>query len=119
MNAFQLYLLSLFLLIVAYTLSYEPVGRMQVELFELMKNQPKFVDHYEYPSVDSQGQVQIVPIVSVDGSLNNQNATGWKGHWRDTYMNSGLRSDTSFDGTSYMNYSKDNPLLYDGVRVIS
>lgn len=119
MRALGIYFLVLLLLVVAYVMSYEPVGKMQVELFELMKK-GNFVDHYEYPSTMEVTGVRPIPLVtplSVDGSSDNQHVSGWKLYWKDNQMKSQVGVDTSFEGTSYMDYSKKTPLLYDGVRI--
>lgn len=106
-------------MVIAYVISYEPVGHLQVELFELM-NKSRPVDHFEYPSIMSvDGVIRPIPTiqpVSIDGSVNNQHLSGWKKYWKDNISASQVKADTSFEGTAYMNYSSHNPLLYDGVR---
>jgi hypothetical protein len=44
---------------------------------------------------------------------------GWKEWWRNNMNNSSVSEDESFKGTAYETYSKNTPLLYDGVREIS
>jgi hypothetical protein len=112
MTAFQLYLTVMFLFMIAYVISYEPLGKLQVELFKDVMNSRKFVDHYEYPSTQYSSIPTIVPV-SIDGSDDNQHVTGWKKYWNSNYM----KNDKSMnvDG-SYMAFEKTTPLLYDGVR---
>ena len=40
---------------------------------------------------------------------------GWKCFTKDNYSFSSVKNDNSFKGTAYETYSKNNPLLYDGV----
>jgi hypothetical protein len=44
---------------------------------------------------------------------------GWHKWWRDNQSFYSVKNDDSFKGTAYETYSKNLPLLYDGVRPVN
>ena len=126
LSAFKLYLLMMFMLLLAYVLSFEPTEYLEVELFDQLNNStstynPDFPDLI--PLNDGPNGTQpIIPNVPVEPVTEEQSeqidgrGRGWKLHWNRNYNLSSVLPDTSFQGTNYTNYSKATPLKYDGVR---
>jgi hypothetical protein len=116
----------MFMLLLAYVLSFEPTEYLEVELFDQLNNStmtynPDFP--YLAPLTEEvNGTQPIVPNVPVEPLTEEQSTQvdgrgrGWKLHWNKNYNISSVLPDNSFEGTNYTNYSKSTPLKYDGVR---
>lgn len=126
LSAIKLYLLTMFMLLLAYVLSVEPTEYLKIELFDQINNatgsyNPDFP--YLAPLNDDDiGRQPIVPNVPIHPISEEQTeyidgrGRGWKLHWNKFFNMSSVLPDNSFDGTNYTNYSKSTPLKFDGVR---
>jgi hypothetical protein len=126
LSAIKLYVIMMFMLLLAYVLSFEPTEYLQVELFDQMNNATSSYNP-DFPELvplddDNKGRQPIVPNVPIEPITDEQveqregRGRGWKLHWNKYFNMSSVLPDKSFDGTNYTNYSKATPLKFDGVR---
>jgi hypothetical protein len=99
MKPILIYLILLLLIVVIYMISIENVENF-LETFLV-----------------GAGKIMTTPFSK--SFLIEDRMFGWHKWWRDNQSFYSVKNDDSFKGTAYETYSKNLPLLYDGVRPVN